>query len=136
LDALSSINGPTTVQGYIDKALNNLVTQGNNGLIKILNNYAQGVGGSQAAATAMGSAAPNAPVSTAVASQQVGDGTVALISGATVNAGRDVNVKARDKVEAALDTSFTFGVSILNSPLSIAIDGGILAGRAEAGAAI
>ncbi|MDZ4784059.1 MAG: hypothetical protein SGJ19_27745, partial [Planctomycetia bacterium] len=122
-DYLDSINGVGDVQGYIDGQIFNVANQAGNGLVNVLNRYAQTVGGNQAAATAIQNAAPTSAVSNAINVAAPSLGTRAIVDGATLDAGNDVNVLAQERTDAVTDTSFTFS---FGSPLSLAIDAGIL----------
>ncbi len=135
LDPLTAIGGPETVQGYIDSQIADLAGSGTNTIAGVLDSYAEAVGGQHPIATAIQQGTPTAPVTTAVNAGTLDAGTVAAIDGATVTAGNQVNVIARDKVEAASDTSFTYDFS-LGALLSIKIDAGLIAGRANASATI
>jgi hypothetical protein len=136
-DLLKDISSSDTVQQYVDNQLLALADTTGNGLVRVLNAYADLVGGNQAAANSIATATPSNPVTTAVNSTVRPVGTAAFIDGATLQAGRDVNLEAKDKIDAVTDTSFTFAFSIGSAPLpNIAIDAGKIQGNGSAQAYI
>jgi len=139
LDPLSVVGGPGSLESYLDGLLQGMVAQAGQGIVGILNQYAAGVGGQQAAATQLAALTPNDPVTGALTASNLGKiGTLANIDDAKVTAYGNVGVTAVDAVTPDLDTSFTFSYSFGSNDqnLNLSLDGGLLAGRANATASI
>ena len=139
LDPLSAIGGPGQFESYLDGLLSHIVDPQANGLVGDLNDYAQGVGGQQAAATDLASETPSDPVANELgATSDPSAGTIATVTGAKIIAQRNVDVGANDGVTADLDTSYTFSITLGGGSqnLNLSLDGGLLAARANASAMI
>ena len=94
------------------------------------------MGGDQAAASQLAALTPANPVTGAFTATSSGKaGTTATVTGATLSAHGEVEVTAVDAVAPNLDTSFTFAISF-DDGVSLALDGGLLAGRANATASV
>jgi hypothetical protein len=100
-----------------------------------LNEYAKLVGGDQAAADAVDGATPATPLANAVDSTETSGGNAAYIDGATVHAGGDVGLTAKEKISTNLDTSYTFNVGV-SGGLTLTLAGGLLKNYASAQAYI
>ncbi len=139
LDPLQVVGGPGNLEGYLDGLLQGMVSQAGQSLVGVLNKYAAAVGGQQAAATQLAALTPSTPVTTAFTANNTGNaGTLANVDDATVTAFGKVQVTAIDAVTPDLDTSFTFSHSFGNNSqnLNLSLDGGLLAGRANATASV
>ena len=113
LGVLATISGTgESVQGFVDAQIALLTDTASGGVAGLLSAYASQVGGDQPAADRIEAAAPSGAVSAAVNDTQPGAGTSAVIDGAIVNAGGDVKVAAVEKLDAAVDTSFTLAFGI------------------------
>jgi len=140
LNFLNLTSGVGTVQGKLDSVISNFSSSTGDGIAGLLDKYAQGVGGDDAAA-AISSAAPTDPASTAVNGSLAGLGTQAHISGGTVNAGDQVDVTGEEIIDAHLDTSFTFNfdadaVLALTNDRGILTTGGVAGGFIDSGAQV
>ena len=113
LGVLETISGTgESVHGFVDAQIALLTDTASGGVAGLLSAYASQVGGDQPAAERLEAAAPSGAVSAAVTDIQPGAGTTAIIDGATVSAGGDVEVAAVEKLDAAVDTSFTLAFGI------------------------
>ncbi|MCP3913837.1 MAG: hypothetical protein GY713_23190, partial [Actinomycetia bacterium] len=116
-----------TLQGYIDQVITTLVAPAGNGISGVLNNYATGIGGGNAGATALSASTPTSAFAGAAETAPAGSGTAAYIDGATVQAGRDVLISAEEQIDASLDTSYNFAFAVgEDSLINVPLDGGIL----------
>ena len=130
---LSNIDSTDSVQSFIDQQVANLTTQAGGGLTNLLNKYAQGVSGDQAAAAAIAAAAPTTPAQTAIQASLAGSGTQARIRSGNVTVGGDVTVSGEEVIEAVIDSSNTANEESEDSLFALANDRGILTTGGEAG---
>ena len=138
LDPLSVVGGPGSLESYLDGLIQGMVAKAGQGIVGVLNQYASGVGGSQAAATQLASQTPDNPVTGALDAASTMAGTVANIDDATITAFGNAEVTAVDAMTPSLDTSFTFSHSFGGSSqnLNLSLDAGLLAARANATASV
>ena len=121
----------TNVQSSLDSQVYKLANTGGDGLAGLLNDYAQGVGGSNAAANAISNAAPVNPTQTAVNATLNNLGTQATVGGKIV-AGGNVVVSGQEAITVNLDSSFTFP-EVGPSLLALANNRSLLTVGGEAG---
>ena len=113
LGVLGTISGTgESVHGFVDAQIALLTDTASGGVAGLLSQYASLVGGDHPAAGLLEDAAPSGAVTDAVNDTQSGEGTSAVINGAVVSAGGDVRVAAVEKLDAAVDTSFTLAFGI------------------------
>jgi hypothetical protein len=133
LDPLASVNGKGDLGAYLDGLLQGMVGAANDGVVGALGRYA-GAAGANSAAAQLAALTPASPVTGALSAQADAAGTSATVNGATLDAQGKAEVTAVDSVTPSLDTSFTLAVAL--DGLNLALDGGLLAGRANAAASV
>ncbi|HEY1378701.1 MAG TPA: hypothetical protein VGF55_18020, partial [Gemmataceae bacterium] len=104
---LSKLNtvGAGTVQGTLDQAIAGFTQPGGGGVRDVIGNYSGSLPANGPIASALSTATPANVVSTALAGGNSGTGTTALVDGATLEAGGDVQVTAAERSDFAQDTA-------------------------------
>jgi hypothetical protein len=104
---LSKLNtvGADTVQGDIDNAITGFTQPGGGGVRDVIGNYSGSLPVTGPIVNALSTATPADVVSTALNGSSTGTGTTALVDGAVLDAGGDVEVTADERSDFAQDTA-------------------------------
>ncbi|MCI0581666.1 MAG: FG-GAP-like repeat-containing protein, partial [Chloroflexi bacterium] len=125
---LTGVQEANEVQDYIDDQVRLTTNPAGASIGDLLADLADVVGGTEGVVEAVTLAAPEGAVEDALENVEVDQGTSAIVEGATVSAGRDVEVTAREHTDTVLDSSFSynFAVGESTSPLPLEINFGRL----------
>ena len=103
--SLLNTTSTDSIQADLDLVIQKLTGAGGEGIRDTLDQYRGALPGAGAAAAALTDATPQDVVTSAVEGNIEGLGTNVVVDGATLNAGRDLSINARESSDFASDTS-------------------------------